>query len=275
MIRELTEHAKRLREINNEMRVKFLEHDIRECLSIKEAIVPVVIIPEEPELPELTEAQEKTVARVWSSSLSQNEVLVKNFGLNITRRDLKTLANLNWLNDEVINFYMNLLMERGKDSKWPNVYAFNTFFYPKLIKDGHASLRRWTRKVDIFSYDIIAVPIHLGMHWCMSIIDLRAKHIKYYDSMGGSNRQCLEALLEYLVEEHKDKKKASYDVSDWQLENMKDIPQQMNGSDCGMFSCTFAEYLTRDAKLTFSQQDMPYFRRKMVVEIMESRLLIS
>ena len=31
------------------------------------------------------------------------------------------------------------------------------------------------------------------------------------------------------------------------------IPQQMNGSDCGMFACKFAEYITRGAQITFSQ----------------------
>lgn len=42
---------------------------------------------------------------------------------------------------------MNLIMERGKKDKFPSVYAFNTFFYPKLISSGHASLKRWTKKV--------------------------------------------------------------------------------------------------------------------------------
>ena len=34
---------------------------------------------------------------------------------------------------------------------------------------------------------------------------------------------------------------------------LQDIPQQMNGSDCGVFSCKYAEYLSRDAPFTFSQ----------------------
>lgn len=247
---------------------------MRRCLTIKEIVLPIEE-SKEPELVPLTDDQEDLVNHALSAYASKNEVLAKNFGLNITRRDLLTLAGLNWLNDEVINFYMNLIIERGKDSSFPKAYAFNTFFYPKLIKDGHSSLRRWTRKVDIFSYDVIAVPIHLGMHWCMSIIDLRTKTIKYFDSMGGSNSKCLKSLLNYLVEEHRDKKKSEFDTSGWKLENMKDIPQQMNGSDCGMFSCTFAEFLTRDAKITFSQEDMPYLRRKMVWEIVNSRLMVS
>lgn len=255
--------------------MRTVQDQIRDILSLKEIILPVELPSEEPEFPPLTDAQYKIVERALHLNSSKNEVLASNFGLNITRRDILTLAGLNWLNDEVINYYMNLIIERGKDSKWPKAYSMNTFFYPKLIKDGPSSLRRWTRKVDIFTYHILTVPIHLGMHWCMAVIDFRSKTIKYYDSMGAKNNKCLEALANYLVEEHKDKKKSEYDMSQWKLENVKNIPQQMNGSDCGMFSCTFAEFLTRDAKLTFSQEDMPYLRRKMVVEIISGKLLIS
>lgn len=244
------------------------------CLSIKDAVLPVQIV-EEAAFPELTEEDEEQISAALNRRGDPGEVLVQKFNLNITRRDIQTLAGLNWLNDEVINFYMNLLIERGKDSKWPKVYAMNTFFYPKLLKDGHSSLRRWTRRVDIFAHDIMAVPIHLGVHWCMSIVDFRIKTIRYYDSMGSANRQCLEALFHYLQAEHLDKKHKEFDTSGWSLESMRDIPQQMNGSDCGMFACTFAEFLCRSAKITFSQEDMPYLRQKMVLEILNGELLIQ
>lgn len=55
-----------------------------------------------------------------------------------------------------------------------------------------------TLQVDIFSHDMILVPIHLGMHWCMSVIDFRSKFIKYYDSVGAPNDVCLDQLLLYL-----------------------------------------------------------------------------
>lgn len=65
---------------------------------------------------------------------------------------------------------------------------------------GHSGVRRWTRKIDIFSYDIIPVPVHVGgVHWCMSIINMREKSIKYYDSMGKFHFQQsfnLENLIE-------------------------------------------------------------------------------
>lgn len=202
------------------------------------------------------------------------EVLAEGFGLRITREDVCTLTDLNWFSDNVINFYMNLLIARGTSSdKYPKVHAMNTFFYPKLLSGGHSSLKRWTRKVDILAQDLMVVPIHLDIHWCMSIIDFREKSIVYYDSMGSSNPKCLAALKQYLQDESLDKKKQSYDMSDWKLRSAKNIPQQMNGSDCGVFSCMFAEYVCANKKITFTQDDMPYFRNKMVYEILKGKLL--
>ncbi|XP_018567904.1 sentrin-specific protease-like [Anoplophora glabripennis] len=272
-IDQLRECSEKHGKINNDLRWEILTDKVNRSLSIRDAVLPVEEKEEEVELPLLTEAQLKLVEHAYRGD--PNEILARKFNLNVSRRDLQTLAGLNWLNDEVINFYMNLIIERGKDSKWPKSYAFNTFFYTKLLKDGPQSLRRWTKRVDIFEHDIICVPIHLGMHWCMAIINLKDRSIRYYDSMGSSNNKCLEALRRYLEAEHLDKKKTGLDTSDFILENIKDIPQQMNGSDCGMFACTFAEFLTRSAKITFSQEHMPYLRKKMVVEIISGELLIK
>ncbi|XP_069979554.1 sentrin-specific protease 1 isoform X3 [Penaeus vannamei] len=227
---------------------------------------------EEEELVPLTPEMEEVIDDALRGR-PPGEVLVEKFSIQITRKDIATLCGLNWLNDEVINFYMNLLMERGKNDNYPSVYAFNTFFYPKLVKTGYSTVRRWTKKVDVFSMDLLLVPVHLGMHWCLATMDFRSKSIRYYDSMLGDNERCLEALKKYLESEHEDKKKAKYDTGDWTLENMKDIPQQMNGSDCGMFACKFAEYLSRDVAITFDQQHMPYFRRRMIYEIVRATLL--
>lgn len=273
---ELENCTRKLNRINREIEQKRLEELVRTSLTIKDSyIICDVDENAEVELPPLTEEQEATVMKALHARRGQ--LIVSKFNLNIYTEDITTLAGLTWLNDSVINFYMNLIIERGKSSKFPSVHCFNTFFYPKLIKDGYTSLRRWTKKVDIFSHDLVAVPIHLQMHWCMAIIDFRDKSIRYYDSMGGANRKCLEALHNYLRSEHKDKKGTDYDLSGWQMESVSgdEIPQQMNGSDCGVFSCTFAEFLTRDAKLTFGQEDMPYLRRKMVYEIVSGQLMIS
>ena len=108
------------------------------------------------------------------SSGNPKEKLVEGFNAEITRGDISTLRESVWLNDEVVNFYFNLIKSRSEsDSNLPKVHVFNTFFYPKIMKTGHAGVKRWTRKVDIFSMDVILIPVHLGMHWCLAVIDLK------------------------------------------------------------------------------------------------------
>ncbi|CAJ1085184.1 sentrin-specific protease 1 [Xyrichtys novacula] len=231
-------------------------------------------VEEKPEFPELTEEIEAGVNKALRGGGS-HEVLSEGFGLSLTRKDLQTLSNLNWLNDEVINFYMNLLVERSKDPNLPSVNTFNTFFYPKLRSSGYSAVRRWTKKTDIFSKDILLVPIHLGVHWCLSVVDFRKKEVLYFDSMGGNNDEACRLLFDYLQQESKDKKGKELDTSGWTLYSKKrhEIPQQMNGSDCGMFTCKYADYITKDKPITFTQKHMPYFRKRMVWEIVNHKLM--
>ncbi|NXT72736.1 SENP1 protease, partial [Chaetops frenatus] len=140
--------------------------------------IPVAVGPEGPEraraaeadeeFPEITEEMEKEIKSLFRGG-NQDEVLSEAFRLTITRKDIQTLNNLNWLNDEIINFYMNLLMERSKEKDLPAVHAFNTFFFTKLKTAGYQAVKRWTKKVDIFSVDLLLVPIHLGVHWCLAV----------------------------------------------------------------------------------------------------------
>ncbi|XP_026529727.1 sentrin-specific protease 1 [Notechis scutatus] len=240
-----------------------------------------VIVPEdnktvdsEDEFPGITEEMEKEIKNVLRSG-NQDEVLSEAFRLTITRKDIQTLKHLNWLNDEIINFYMNMLMERSKQKGFPTVHAFNTFFFTKLKTAGYPAVKRWTKKVDIFSVDILLVPIHLGVHWCLAVTDFRKKTITYYDSMGGSNSEACKILLQYLKQESLDKKRKEFDTNGWMLlcKRSQEIPQQMNGSDCGMFACKYADCITKDKPINFTQQLMPYFRKRMVWEILHRKLL--
>lgn len=75
--------------------------------------------------------------------------------------------------------------------------------------------------MDIFKHDLIIVPVHLGIHWCLSMVDFREQKINYLDSMGGRNQECLDALLQYLRDEHKDKKGQPFDDSEWRTQCLK------------------------------------------------------
>lgn len=225
------------------------------------------------EFPELTEDMLGKIKRALAPG-NANDVFVDGFNAQITRGDIATLRDSTWLNDEVVNFYFNLVKVRSENNKdLAKVHVFNTFFYPKIMKMGHSGVKRWTRKVDIFSMDLILIPVHLGMHWCLAVIDFRNKEILYYDSLKGNNAGCIQGLKKYLQDEHMDKKKTAFDITGWKELMPKNIPEQMNGCDCGVFMCKYAEYKSRYADFTFKQDNMPYFRKRMIYEILSKKLM--
>nr|KAF6497654.1 SUMO specific peptidase 1 [Rousettus aegyptiacus] len=288
-LRQIEEQKALALQLQNQ-RLQEQEHSVHDSVELHlrvplEKEIPVTITQEtekkghkltdsEDEFPEITEEMEKEIKSVFRNG-NQDEVLSEAFRLTITRKDIQTLNHLNWLNDEIINFYMNMLMERSKEKELPSVHAFNTFFFTKLKTAGYQAVKRWTKKVDIFSVDILLVPIHLGLHWCLAVVDFRKKNITYFDSMGGINNEACRILMQYLKQESIDKKRKEFDTNGWQLFSKKsqEIPQQMNGSDCGMFACKYADYITKDRPINFTQQHMPYFRKRMVWEILHRKLL--
>ena len=233
----------------------------------------VLIIDESPpaELPVLTPEMNFKIERAQNS---HGEILVDAHRIKITANDIKTLSGLNWLNDEIINFYMQMIVARSKSSSnFRPVYAFSTYFYSRLMAGGYTAVQRWTGKMDLFSYSLVLVPIHLGLHWSLAALDMDAKSITYYDSMGVNNEAALAGLSNYLREEHRIKKQTELDLSEWKQVIAENIPHQINGSDCGMFTCLFAEYLSRSAEFTFSQENIPYFRKRMVYEICTNKFM--
>ncbi|XP_016967152.3 sentrin-specific protease 5 [Drosophila biarmipes] len=203
------------------------------------------------------------------------QVVVTKFKLDVHLSDIKILIGDRWLNDVIINFYMNLMIERSekRSGQLPSVYSMNTFFMPRLLQSGYAGVKRWTRRVDIFKKDIILIPVHCSsVHWTMAIIDMRRKTILYYDSKGGANQNLLGAVEKYLWEESLDKRKQPFDTSTFRIEKARNVPHQKNNTDCGVFSCMFAEYVTRNAPITFSQDNMVYFRKKIALEIIDGEL---
>ncbi|KAG2463146.1 SENP5 protease, partial [Polypterus senegalus] len=98
----------------------------------------------------------------------------------LTLEDLSTLDGQNWLNDQVINMYGELIM----DAVPHKVHFFNSFFYRQLATKGYEGVKRWTKKVDLFSKNLLLVPIHLQIHWSLITVDIPNQNIQLYDSQG-------------------------------------------------------------------------------------------
>jgi sentrin-specific protease 1 len=203
---------------------------------------------------------------------------------SVNDRDLSRLLPSQWLNDEIMNFYGAMILTRSESNRDPtakrkmlDVHYFSTFFWPKLKNEGYEQgrLAKWTKKIDIFSKDIILIPInHNNSHWTGAAINFRRKRIESYDSMNLDRHQVFKALRSYLDSEHRNKRKKPFDFTGWQNHNPDDTPQQENGYDCGVFTCQFLESLSRGEEgFYFSQRDMTYLRRRMIWEIGHAKFL--
>ena len=91
----------------------------------------------------------------------------------VTDRDIWRLVPTQWLNDEIINFYCQMILARSEGGdkenasvnemsgkcggkvtkKMPQVHIFSTFFWPKLVNEGYEKgrLAKWTKKVHLLS----------------------------------------------------------------------------------------------------------------------------
>ncbi|KAJ8766301.1 hypothetical protein K2173_022360 [Erythroxylum novogranatense] len=238
-------------------------------------------IPHEP-FTALTKEEEEEVKHALSAG-NRRRLLVThdNSNIDITGEILQCLAPCTWLNDEVINVYLELLKEREKrePNKFLKCHFFNTFFYKKLTCGGktydYKAVKRWTTqwKLGYFLVDCdkIFVPVHREIHWCLAIINNKDRKFQYLDSMKGTDSRVLEHLARYYVEEVKDKSQENIDVSSWEREFLEDLPEQENWHDCGMFMIKYADFYSRGLGLCFGQEHMPYFRQRTAKEILRLR----
>ncbi|THH26655.1 hypothetical protein EUX98_g7530 [Antrodiella citrinella] len=203
----------------------------------------------------------------------------------VSDTDLTRLHPSQWLNDEIINFYGAMIMKRAtenkenagkKGKKLLNVHYFSSFFWSKLKTVGYEKgrLAKWTKAFDIFEKDVVLIPVnHNNAHWTAAAINFAKKRIESYDSMGMDRSSVYKLLREYVSAEFRNKKKKEFDWTGWTDYVMEDTPQQENGYDCGVFTCQFLESISRgESSFPFTQQNMPYLRRRMIWEICHSQL---
>ncbi len=94
--------------------------------------------------------------------------------------DLERLDEGEYLNDSLISFYLRFLehtIEEQRPDLAKRVYFFNTFFFATLMNThkgrkgfNYDGVQKWTRNVDLFTYDYIVIPINDSLHWYLAII---------------------------------------------------------------------------------------------------------
>jgi hypothetical protein len=229
---------------------------------------------------ELTQVQANlAITGDTGEELDTEEVLAEMFNITVRRRDMATLRPSECLNDEKVNLYMKVLQYRetivGRLPGQPSFFCFTSQFYRRIwehaLPYAYADVARWTRNIDIFSYDRVLVPIHLPGHWTLVVINFYHRRFEYYDSLGGSPGNIMHNLWVWLLDEATTKGGLRRHglTGGWpDVCAHSNSPPQKNDFDCGVYVCKTNDYICRDGMLDLSQKDMPYMRHSLVNELL-------
>ncbi|KAJ8897828.1 hypothetical protein PR048_003181 [Dryococelus australis] len=108
-------------------------------------------------------------------------------GIAINTGDYACLEVDQFLNDIIIDFYLNYLMISVlSEYDQSRTFVFSTFFYKRLIsptsyafesdpnlspaEKRHRRVKSWTKNVNLFEKDFIVIPINKDLHWFLAII---------------------------------------------------------------------------------------------------------
>ncbi|KAF0339066.1 cysteine proteinase [Gigaspora margarita] len=241
--------------------------------------------------PSLTIEQQIQIAKYLDSrgEYAPSYMIIEKFNLQISAAHLRTLTTGCWLNDEVINFYSNLIIERAQNNPdiYPPVHIVNTFFYTKLMQSGFGykvvggwfiprpNKKKKAPPPNLFDKDYIFIPVNTGAHWTLAVANFKLCRFEYYDSLGGDfNPVFLNELRAFFIYVAKQTNNQHFDFDSWSTYEPKTkTPQQKNSYDCGVFTMMTVEHMSRNAPLSFTQSKMGYFRAKMIYEISTGNIM--
>ncbi|KAL5158131.1 Ubiquitin-like-specific protease ESD4 [Glycine soja] len=244
LLEDVGRRSDTLQRLNFEIDLHEKRRDYYNLVRPKKELVEEEEVRQEPFVA-LTSEEEDEVERAFSANRWRILVTLKNSNIEITGEKFQCLRPAGWLNDELIS--------------GPKGYDFK-------------SVRRWTSQrnlgYSLLECDKIFVPIHQEIHWCLAVINKKDKKFQYLDSMKGEDSFVLEKLAKYFADEVNDKTGKHIDVNTWKKEFVKDLPQQKNGYDCGVFMIKYADFYSRGLELCFNQENMSYFRCRTAKEIL-------
>ena len=239
---------------------------------------PPIIVIELPPSPPPAHIPEPTPREIYTQAIQSpdNHVFGTFDGVTLRGHDIQSLQGREWLNDNIINAYLNMMVNRSGQDGYPKVHVFSTFFYPRLSKGGYAGMSKWTAGLDIFDSEFIIIPVFGVSHWTLVVIDVRRLTMSCFNSLPscGNPETCLRHIKGYLHDEYLNKRQRPLFAI---LKTMipTNIPVQDNGFDCGVFVCQYAKHICAREAFNFSQQDVPAIRRTMTWELITNHLFSS
>ncbi|GMI97931.1 UB-like protease 1B [Hibiscus trionum] len=185
-----------------------------------------------------------------------------------------------YINDEVVNKFFDLLKRRYE--KFPHKYlkhhSFDSATAAWLIDKSktEAHVLKGLEKEDLKDVAKLFVPMCLHEHWILFYADIDAKKLVWLDPLEHTRvsklweKHVIQRLfLEFILPS------LGHDLKDWSFDVPNNIPSQKNSVDCALFVMKYADCLTHGNYLPFTQDDMPHFRHRTLLDLYHGSLCLG
>ena len=202
----------------------------------------------------------------------------------LTDLELTSLHSPNWIKDEVIEKYFQLIQGSSTEN-----FTFTIDFFTAFKRGGYAKVKSWYRNANIFECKKIFIPVLDRNHYFLVVFDNENTSIESYDpydfpnyeglakeKMIEENRLYHEKIMKELTERYfKPKFEKHYTgfVLDAKriLHTPPEIPPQINDFDCGVYLMQFAKHIAHGKPFEFSSQHMLAFREEISLELIKGK----
>ncbi|KAL2490568.1 Ubiquitin-like protease domain-containing protein [Abeliophyllum distichum] len=239
----------------------------------------------------------------WMEAASTSD-LVPLHHCDVEAKSLLDLLNKDgWLTGEIVNEALYHIRDRAL--KFPNLFQQDCCildcYFCQFVQSAHGEWQihaQSPRKEEFkFSKSLLkyvdgSIPelgkcwkdcrylyapcCAIGSHWFAVKIDLEDRTIFIFDSLKSHVRKAeleafmkpLQVVIPMLMKLHV-KCDDSYSTEKFKFVKMKEVPQQHNGSDCGIFTIKYIEFLQANMDVCAIQPEyIPMWRKKLAAELL-------
>jgi sentrin-specific protease 1 len=184
----------------------------------------------------------------------------------------------NWLDDDAVNVWFNGIVDAKKrqtnyvksDTNAPAFANLQTAWWEKASKEGAKGLKRWMKKAGVGGTNLLKcerlfLPINMGSHWTLLIINGKTQTIEYLDSLSNKTGSRFFKVARDLIKSELGNK---YNAQEWTDDTDSFSSFQDNMSDCGVFTCLNGLAAAKDKEYleAVTAEKMPR-ARKMIVGV--------
>lgn len=187
--------------------------------------------------------------------------IIKRKGYDLTRNDLSILLSSKWLNDKIINTYLELLSNN-------EIYVFSSYFYTNL-KFNLERVLKYTKNINIFKYKLLYFPVHLNNHWIFVCFDTIKKNLEYRDSFNQKNSIIEKNIYTYLNHEYQRLFNSTLICNTIHIDKLE---TQYNGYDCGVYLLMYAKHRIKEQNF-FLYKNMKIYRKIILHEIILDKII--